>query len=369
MSRGRILLIVGNGSTGVDREGRHHVNVHTGVLLCDLADAGLHPVFVEPSSAFDEHSNLQNFCLESHDIESFQVELGSRIGLLRSMLRVFGKVVRADHVYIFYPGRLPRIVAAFCRLLRRPYGLYVRGSQFATTGTDGANIRGASFVLTVSPSLAAELKRLCPRVATIRPMLGIDMSEAYRRSRPAAKRGTLNLLFVGRVEAAKGMRELMDAVAILRRNRFPFSLKVVGGGPLLEELRNCYASSEPEARVEFPGLVSDKASLMREYQEADVFIFPSHHEGFPRVLYEAMVKSLPILTTFVGGIPGRMKNGHNCIEIPVGDGQAIADAVVACAADPALLHEIGTNGLRTIEEVFETHRPHAKLIEEQLKNG
>ena len=72
---------------------------------------------------------------------------------------------------------------------------------------------------------------------------------------------------------------------------------------------------------------SGKTDLMRFYRKAHIFIFPSYHEGFPRVLYEAMINSLPIVTTMVGGISGRMVDGENCIGIPAKSAGAIVEAV------------------------------------------
>src|SRR5690606_38454374 len=84
---------------------------------------------------------------------------------------------------------------------------------------------------------------------------------------------------------------------------------------------------------------------------ADLFIFPSHHEGFPRVLYEAMASALPIFTTFVGGIPGRMVHLQNCIEIPVKNGVYSAEIIVSYMKDRNVMERIGRNGQKTLENI------------------
>ena len=69
--------------------------------------------------------------------------------------------------------------------------------------------------------------------------------------------------------------------------------------------------------INLVGSIFDSLILQKYYNQSDVFLFPSHHEGFPRVLYEAMYFELPILTTFVGNVPGLFKDGFNALELEV----------------------------------------------------
>jgi glycosyltransferase involved in cell wall biosynthesis len=93
-----------------------------------------------------------------------------------------------------------------------------------------------------------------------------------------------------------------------------------------------------------------------------LFVLPTHEEGFPRVLYEAMIKSAVIVTTMVGGIPGLMEDGVNCLAIPVGDAPAIADAIERLADDAPLRRRLAEQGLSTVREVLQSRPPHLQAL-------
>jgi glycosyltransferase involved in cell wall biosynthesis len=60
----------------------------------------------------------------------------------------------------------------------------------------------------------------------------------------------------------------------------------------------------------YHGLLGGK-ELFELYRSCDIFVLPSHHEGFPRVIWEAMASSLPVIATKVGSIPHTLKDGIN----------------------------------------------------------
>ena len=91
-----------------------------------------------------------------------------------------------------------------------------------------------------------------------------------------------------------------------------------------------------------------KLELAGHYASADLFILPTHHEGFPRVLYEAMIFGVPILTTFVGGIPMIMKNGINSYRIPPKDAVGLSAQIIAFLSDYKNRAVVAKNATQTI---------------------
>lgn len=344
------LVVIGNGATAVDPAGRAYVNRHTANFLIELSQQVGRPTFIEPRTVLRANANLQDGELPRTRVRALPIARARPLGLWHAAIGV----LRASFVYVFFPGTLPRLVLRLCRLLGKPYGLYVRGERFALEGDDARALRNARFICCVG-GIDTRLRGVNPDVVAIQPMLDIAAADLLRREFAARSPAPWRLLFVGRLEQAKGVPELIEAAEQLRREGFPFSLTLAGGGPLHDELRARYGNRPGEA-VRILGVIDNKAALHAEYERADLFVLPTHHEGFPRVLYEAMAKSMVILTTFVGGIPGIMRSGHDCVEIPCRDAEAIVRAIKAVTADPALMQSLSDHAAATLRTVLE-HRP------------
>jgi glycosyltransferase involved in cell wall biosynthesis len=360
------MLVIGNGATGVDRDGRRYIHEGTGRFLADLNRGGLATTYVEIATRYARNSNLQNFCLDEHGIGSLLVPLAPKLAKLRALAAVARRVVAADHVYAFYPGTLPKGAVTLRLLSGRPFGLYVRGAHYRGGVLDALILRRAAFAFTVSPGIEADLRGTCRSTGTIRPMLSMGVGDRVDRPPARSAPARWSILFVGRLEEDKGVREVLEAARILKSRRFPFHLRVVGGGPMFDAVRDAGSASDLAGAVDVVGEVMTREALLAEYAAAHLFVCASYHEGFPRVLYEAMLASLPIITTFVGGIPGRMQDGVNCLRIPERDPEAIAAAIERLTSDLRLLDRLGRAGQSTVLSVLRDQRPHAELLMEMV---
>lgn len=110
--------------------------------------------------------------------------------------------------------------------------------------------------------------------------------------------GPLQLLYVGRLVALKGVDLLVQAVAACRD--VDPRLRIAGDGPLKSELETQIARLHLEERVEMLGHVEGE-ELPRLYQEADVFVFPSLREAGGNVVYEALATGVPVIAIKYGG--------------------------------------------------------------------
>ncbi len=367
-ARRKRILIVDNGAIAVDCRGHRYVNSHTGQFACDIRQEGCEPVFLAPGVPYDENGQLLNFCLQDQALESRLLATRPRYRALAAGNDLIREILRSDFAYIFFPGTIGKLAGILCTLLKKPYGLYVRGSRFGEAWADRYLVSKAAFALTVSPALKPQIEELCGRAEVIRPMVTITREDAFDRTALDAPPPVWELLFVGRLEGDKGIRELLKAAEDLRIRGLPFRLRLVGGGPLFHDLAARLKEEALGRNVELLGLVSDNADLMRFYRSAHIFLFPSYHEGFPRVLYEAMINGLPIVTTMVGGISGHMADGRNCIGIPARSAASIVSAVELLIGDFALLNTIGRAGQKTVLDVLENTLPHWRLFTEQLKS-
>lgn len=169
-------------------------------------------------------------------------------------------------------------------------------------------------------------------------------SAEVRRSLGAGEDDVL-VTYVGRIAIEKGLDVAVDAMRLVRERaegrRIVFA--IAGGGPYEAQMRKL----APEG-THFAGMLGGDA-LSRFYAAGDVFVFPSLTDTFGNVLLEAMASGVPVLGADAGptrellGVdePGDVARGAI---FAGGDAAAMADAIVALAADPArraLLHERG----------------------------
>jgi len=175
----------------------------------------------------------------------------------------------------------------------------------------------------------------------------------------------IRCLFVGRVEYRKGIYDLVEAIELLNQSTPSLHFDIVGGGDSFNEMTERFKDVK---NVCFKGQISDKEELLNIYRHADLFIFPSHDEGFPRVLYEAMMARTPVLTTMVGGIGGFMKDQHNCLAIKVQNPKSIVEKVTMILADNSLKMRLVNQATEDVLKLFDgTRKKHSMLLMNKLE--
>lgn len=162
---------------------------------------------------------------------------------------------------------------------------------------------------------------------------GIDLADFPVTERPG-RRWSGRLLFVGRLDPAKGVETLIRALPLLPDTT---SLTILGGGNsgYRQRLSNICEELGLAARVRID--VAPRAALAGHYREADVVVFPSEwEEPFGLVPLEAMASGVPVVATGTGGSAEYLEDGGNCLLFCPGDAADLARAVGALAADAAL---------------------------------
>jgi glycosyltransferase involved in cell wall biosynthesis len=129
------------------------------------------------------------------------------------------------------------------------------------------------------------------------------------------------VLFLGWVIPAKGIHELLQA---WERLDVP-GWRLIIAGPYESAFHQELTRSYPLARVEFTGPMNH-AESMTLMAKSDIFLLPSHTEGFPNVIAEAMALGRPILATSVGAIPEMLEGGCGRI-VPPQDAHALCAAL------------------------------------------
>ena len=155
--------------------------------------------------------------------------------------------------------------------------------------------------------------------------------------------GTVNILFVGRLERRKGLKYLLGAFARLKWSWPNIRLLVVGPGSLDED--SARMLGERNIRdVLFTGAVSEEEKV-RYYKTADIFCTPATgHESFGVVLLEAMAAGKPIVATGIEGYSSVITHGKEALLVPPKSEEGLADAIATLLGDPQLARRLGNNG-------------------------
>lgn len=155
------------------------------------------------------------------------------------------------------------------------------------------------------------------KVALVENFLAVR-APAPRVRRPS---GALSMLSLGRLSREKGLDTLIEALAKCRHD---ITLDIAGDGPMRGELEAKVKALSLEHRVRFLGFVDNVHGLLETH---DALAMPSHREGMPMALIEALSAGLPILATDVGGIPSIVRPGKDALLTPAGDVTRMARAL------------------------------------------
>jgi teichuronic acid biosynthesis glycosyltransferase TuaC len=190
----------------------------------------------------------------------------------------------------------------------------------------------AAIVVTKSEPLRARAIQMGIHPRKVRTVLnGCDSGTFHRASRNTARaqlavdeRAEL-VLYVGRLDPAKGIMELFDAFALLANHRPNLRLTYIGDGPGGDQLRRRAKDAELETRISLANSCSSE-EVAQWLAASNVLALASYAEGSPNVILEALSCGRPVIGTNVGGIPD-MINEECGILIAPGDVPALADAI------------------------------------------
>jgi len=166
-----------------------------------------------------------------------------------------------------------------------------------------------------------------------------DAPPSFGRVAFGVPAGVPLVLFVGRLVAAKGIFDLLEAQARVLAHA-PCHLLVAGAGDGAAQVQAAVDRLGLAAHVTLAGYLQGEA-LRSAYRLADLFVLPTYHEGFPTVIAEAMDAGLPIVTTPLRGAADCLREGENALFVPPRNPPALAQALLRLLADAPLRARMG----------------------------
>ncbi|MBN1885188.1 MAG: glycosyltransferase family 4 protein [Candidatus Krumholzibacteriota bacterium] len=298
------------------------------------------------------------FRRERFDVVHAHTPVAGLLGRVAARLAGVPRVVYTAHGFYFHEGMRPPVKRIFVELERF-----------------GGRLSDLVFVQSEEDWREALAMRIAPPDQLVHIGNGVDPDTFERnrwRKEAAGIRRRLSsgagpvVGFVGRLVREKGVVEFVRAAAAVAARR-PEAVFVMIGAPLesdrdgcvreIEELRRSLGLGE---QLVFAGYRRDVPAFLAAL---DLFVLPSHREGMPRALLEAMATALPVVATDIRGCREEVVDGETGLLVPVRDPTALASAIGLLLDDPERRRRYGDAGRRRVLDRFDERRIVALQVE------
>jgi glycosyltransferase involved in cell wall biosynthesis len=208
-------------------------------------------------------------------------------------------------------------------------------------------------IVAVASSVAQELKEYGINPHEVMVVGNGVNEEIFKPKQNIIQDGTHDrfILFTGRLGLRKGLFDLIECGRIICKKYPDISFVIPGKGHLSDKLQKRVKDIGLQDRFKFLGFV-DKDKLIQLYQDASIYVLPSHYEGLPTVLLEAMACGCPVVATKVSGNIDVISSNKNGILIPPKSPKEMADAISFLLDNDDVRRKFGAAARRTIEERY-----------------
>lgn len=240
--------------------------------------------------------------------------------------------------YFLYPEGFTALQIG--KMLRAPVVVEAIGSDIndisdrISSALTRTVLRGADMVAAVSEDLrqkAVDMGAPAEKTRTVRN--GCDLAVFHVRDQLSTRKSLQIVsdievvVYIGRLDLKKGLRELVKAASVLHSQRPLMHVYLVGAGPDRSLVENLIEAAGAASYIHLPGACApDDVALWMA--AADVVTLPSYMEGSPNVVLEALACGRPVVATNVGGIPELLTSECGFL-VPPRDSSALAQAMAS----------------------------------------
>lgn len=341
------------------------MTVYTGMLLAELERAGVAVRWIDSS----DHRDLSNMG---------RIDFGNLWGAARTSFGILGAVSLERPRLLYLPiaqSRLPFIRDAIHLMLGRMLGMrtvvHLHGGNLVDFYSSQPawmqrlmrwSLDACAAIVVLTPSLTAEFDGIVRRPAlrvvpnAVAPVLdpaAISARSATLGSRPVC------VSFLAAITGPKGAVDFVRAVEALPESVRARANFVIAGNRdgnfeddfrLVDDAVRRLAAAGTAIALE--GVV-DAEGKARFFGGTDVFVLPSHREGQPLVLLEALSAGCAVVSTTVGGIPETVTHAEDGLLTAPGDIEALAGALRELIDDPARTVALGERGRARWESCYQ----------------
>jgi len=368
----------------------YSLDLHMRGMLRDLAGRGTGPVHIAASDSGRLDRVARREGVSAHAVRMRRDT--SPLHDLLSLVHLIGLYARLRPAVTVYGTPKAALLGAIAAWVTRvPTRIQIlHGLRLETvTGlgrrvllvTEQIALALSSSTVAVSASLrdrCAELGLDVRRVRVLGPggFVGMDIerlrragadSDAVSRQRREMRTDDQAALigFAGRVTRDKGIVELLDAVAALRGSGCAVEVALVGEDEGIDELPARTRSLLQQPWAHLVGAVPDAIEYIAAF---DVLCLPSHREGLPTVVLEAMAAGVPVVASSATGVIDLVDDHRNGLLVPVGAAVELAIALREVLDDAALRGRLTIEASSFVESfaedmVWQRHRSHYAAVQ------
>ena len=240
------------------------------------------------------------------------------------------------------------------RKTRDLFSLALKLFQHLFVAMDRRISRNASTVVAISRGVAKELQQqygISPEKVVVIPN-GVDTGFFTPAEKPTASGPCV--LYTGRLEAGKGIEDLVACAAYVcaEKPEAKFVVAGTGRGNFETIIRRKIRAANLDTNFQFTGFVNHEV-LAQYYREASLCILPSYYEGTPSSLLEAMSCAIPCVATDIPGNSEVVVDNETGFLVPPRNPARLAEATLSLLNDGQLREKLGKNGRKRVLEYYD----------------
>ncbi len=347
-----------------------------GIAIVGTRERGGITAVIENHIQSGVYKDYDRFLIASNDEASIVKRVIMAVTSLFKITRLIiqGKV-SICHLHGSYKGSIYRKSAFLfvCRLLGCKVIFHLHGSEFAKIYENSGSLYkylvryvldNANCVFVLSSYWKSYIKTLShnPEIRIINNFPSPVFEKLYE-DRNFSTNATTELLFLGKIGQRKGIYDLVDAVDILKSRGVKGFRITVGGNGEIDKLKTLISKKGLGNFFNVIGWVSgnQKHDLIKG---SDLLLLPSHNEGLPIAILEALSAGLAVLSTNVGGIPDAITDDRYGLLVEPGQPKDLANAISRYLNTEGLVESVARNARKLYDSNYSS-----KINVEQIRSA
>jgi len=157
------------------------------------------------------------------------------------------------------------------------------------------------------------------------------------------------LVYIGWLEEYKGLHDLIEAANLLKANNVSYHLEIWGEGSFRPELERLISLNNLNEHVTLKGWAS-YSQLDSIYDRQPILVLPSHFEGMPNIILEAMANGLPVIASNISTLPEMISQGYNGLLFDVNNASALSNTIEKLGKDILLQKHLRDNAKQSLSK-------------------